>query len=252
MQQLWRNGDGGRELLRLLRGSLLYLEGHSRQTGKVHLKAIAVASFPQVTATIDLSTGINALAISPDARFVYAAMTDDSVSVIDTSTHKLAATVPVGMGPSVVRAADGRAYVVNHTGGSVSVIGLSALRLEFPRLFAADAAPSSVVKEFFASVADESSFRRAVEKHYSAKARAALDEAERTGALQLVGGYRGLWQFVTKGGQIRDVEILRESVAGDEATLRVQYKYRDGSFRVEDMVLVRERRAWKIDRTPPR
>src|SRR5215207_9113657 len=53
---------------------------------------------------------------------------DNNVSVIDTATHSVIATVPVGLGPAAVAVTpNGRfAYVANQMGNSISVISAAS------------------------------------------------------------------------------------------------------------------------------
>jgi YVTN family beta-propeller protein len=98
------------------------------------LPTAAVDSSPSVVATIPLANGSwGGAALSPDARRLYVITYSDSqgmVSVIDTATNIVEATVPVGLGYSgavgsaqIEVSRDGRRlYVSNIADGTVSVI----------------------------------------------------------------------------------------------------------------------------------
>jgi YVTN family beta-propeller protein len=65
------------------------------------------------------------VAVTPDGNHVYVTnATSDTVSVIDTATKNVVATVPVGENPfSVAVTSDGKhAYVTNNGSNNVSVI----------------------------------------------------------------------------------------------------------------------------------
>ncbi|WP_445183436.1 Hsp70 family protein [Pseudonocardia sp. Cha107L01] len=95
--------------------------------------ALATAS-PQPSRStpgvISVGQGPSAVAISPDGRRAYVpnagsgAMAGNTVSVIDTATNTVIATVPVGVGPSgvAITPGGGYVYVANGDANSVSVI----------------------------------------------------------------------------------------------------------------------------------
>ena len=62
--------------------------------------------------------------IAPDGTKVYVTTIHDNVSVIDTTTNTVSATIPVGISPTAVAITpDGtKAYVNNGRDGTVSVI----------------------------------------------------------------------------------------------------------------------------------
>ncbi|XTP35521.1 YncE family protein [Mycobacterium sp. TJFP1] len=78
-----------------------------------------------VTATVDIGNGPYAVAVDPGTHTVYVTNTEDNtVSVIDGTTHTVTATVPVGKHPISV-AVDPNAhtvYVVNYNDFNISVI----------------------------------------------------------------------------------------------------------------------------------
>ena len=67
------------------------------------------------------------MAVSPDGTTAYIAIAgSNSVSVMDTATNTVTATIAVGSGPhGVAVSPDGTtAYTANHSGNSVSVIDI--------------------------------------------------------------------------------------------------------------------------------
>nr|WSW47584.1 YncE family protein [Streptomyces sp. NBC_01001] len=78
-----------------------------------------------VTATIDVGSGPEGVAVAPDGTRAYVTNSNGAtVSVIATATNTVTATIDVGRGPrGVAFTPDGtRAYVTNSIGGTVSVI----------------------------------------------------------------------------------------------------------------------------------
>ena len=82
-----------------------------------------------VTATIEVGTGPDGVAVDPTSHTAYVTnVNDDTVSVIDEATNSVTATITVGGGPLTV-AADPTAhlaYVTNGGNGTVSVINEAA------------------------------------------------------------------------------------------------------------------------------
>ena len=63
------------------------------------------------------------IVVTPDGKKVYVAnYGSNTTSVIDTSTNKVTATVPVGHGPYGVSAIGTKVYVANRNSNTVSVI----------------------------------------------------------------------------------------------------------------------------------
>jgi serine/threonine-protein kinase len=100
-------------------------------TAALPLAVCAVAAPPAaaaggytVTATIDVGTGPDGVAVDPAARTAYVANFSGTVSVIDTAAGKVIATVPVGSDPLGVAVAlsTHAAYVTNGNARTVSVI----------------------------------------------------------------------------------------------------------------------------------
>jgi YVTN family beta-propeller protein len=79
----------------------------------------------KVTATVDVGSGPDGVAVTPDGTKVYVTNSYyDNVSVIDTATNKVTATIPVGRYPEGVAVTpDGtKVYVTNSYDDNVSVI----------------------------------------------------------------------------------------------------------------------------------
>jgi YVTN family beta-propeller protein len=82
-----------------------------------------------VTATIEVGTGPDGVAVDPTAHTAYVTnVNDDTVSVIDEATSTVTATIAVGAGPFAVAVdpAAHTAYVTNGGNGTVSVIDEAA------------------------------------------------------------------------------------------------------------------------------
>ncbi len=87
------------------------------------------------------------VALTPDERYLFVANTggqssDNRVTVIETATHRVAATIQVGLGPlDLAVSPDGRrVYVTNSRSHNISVLDVSSLRevRKFPVITARD------------------------------------------------------------------------------------------------------------------
>jgi len=55
-----------------------------------------------------------------------------------------------------------------------------------------------------------------------------------------------LWDEITKQGTIKDIEILKEEVRGEGATVSFKITYKDGSVVESEESLVKEGGKWKV------
>jgi YVTN family beta-propeller protein/VCBS repeat-containing protein len=81
---------------------------------------------PSVTARVTVGTNAKAIAVSPDGKRLYVTNLDgDSISVIDTATNQVTATISdtINRPLNIAISPSGKtAYIVNYYGGNVSVI----------------------------------------------------------------------------------------------------------------------------------
>ncbi len=139
-----RDGDGNEtvlpaEGLPLLRFEVLALSGdpllYVVMRGSQTLSVIDTGPGREVAR---IPTGGNtplSVALTPDERYLFVANTggqssDNRVTVIETATHRVAATIQVGLGPlDLAVSPDGRrVYVTNSRSQSISVLDVSSLR----------------------------------------------------------------------------------------------------------------------------
>ena len=100
--------------------------------------------------------------------------------------------------------------------------------------------PSQVVIAAYMA-ANEGNYSKA-EKYISSQL---LDVAK--GSLgALAGGIKGLWDEATRNGTIQKIEITKEKVRGEEATVYFKVFFKDGKIRDDKEVLIKERGRWRI------
>ncbi|MDA9464949.1 YVTN family beta-propeller repeat protein [Bradyrhizobium sp. CCBAU 53415] len=84
------------------------------------------AASRSVTASIAVGASPSGLAVTPDGKLLLSADRDDDV--IDIAEGREVARVPVGMRPYAVALAQGRGFVTDQYGGTVSVFDLASLK----------------------------------------------------------------------------------------------------------------------------
>lgn len=102
-------------------------------------------SDPAVPVLIAVGQGPVGVAVSPDGKHVYVANSaGNTVSVIDTASNSITATIPVGDGPVAVAVSPDShfVYVANKRGGTVSVI--DAVARQIIDTMPAGAAPTGI------------------------------------------------------------------------------------------------------------
>lgn len=62
----------------------------------------------------------------------------------------------------------------------------------------------------------------------------------------LVGGMKGIWDQSTRNGNIERIEILREEIRGEGATVYFRIHFKDGTTKNDDEPLIKENGVWKI------
>jgi hypothetical protein len=100
--------------------------------------------------------------------------------------------------------------------------------------------PGDVVKAFYRA-ANEGRYSEA-EQMMSEDAKAFLK-----GELgQLAGGFKGIVDKMTKNGTIVSVDIEREQIRGEGATVTGKVSYKDGSSEEKGESLIKENGSWKL------
>ena len=66
--------------------------------------------------------------------------------------------------------------------------------------------------------------------------------AQKTGVVVL----KGVWDLATRNGTIQKIEILKEEVGGEEATVYIKLYFKDGSTKEDCEPLIKENGVWKI------
>jgi YVTN family beta-propeller protein len=108
-------------------GKTAYVANESdNSVSVINTATYAVATIPPVAGLSPFGNPIG-VAVTPDGKYVYVTndvSTSSNVSVIDTATNTVVATVPVGSGPvGIAIAPDGKyAYVANSVSDNISVI----------------------------------------------------------------------------------------------------------------------------------
>jgi YVTN family beta-propeller protein len=112
-------GDGPIGVVASADGSTVYVASFHSAT----ISVISVLDL-EVVDTINVPGSANTLALTPDGSLLYVTDTyTETVSVIDTSTRTVSTTIPAPPQPAgVAVAGDGRAYVANFGGTTVSVV----------------------------------------------------------------------------------------------------------------------------------
>jgi hypothetical protein len=63
----------------------------------------------------------------------------------------------------------------------------------------------------------------------------------------LAGGTKGMWDTYTKNGTIQRIEVLKEEIRGEGATVICNIYYKDGSVKSNDKTdMIKEKGSWKI------
>ena len=102
------------------------------------------------------------------------------------------------------------------------------------------ASPSEILRVTF-QAANAGHYAEA-EKHLTAKALAQMH-----GMLaKLAGGPIKLWDGWTKGRTLEKIEILKEEVHGNKATVRYRFHYKDGTSKDDDDDFALEDGEWKF------
>jgi hypothetical protein len=101
--------------------------------------------------------------------------------------------------------------------------------------------PGEVVKAFYLA---------ANEGRYSEAEQMLSEDAQKAikGDLgQLAGGFKGICDKNTKEGTITKVEVTKEDIRGEGATVVVKISFKDGSTKDEDKnSLIKEKGSWKL------
>jgi len=100
--------------------------------------------------------------------------------------------------------------------------------------------PSGTVKAFYMA-ANEGKYSE-VEKYFSSDALTLM----RSEWAALAGGIKGIMDEGTRNGSIKTVEIIKEEIRGEGATVSGVLHYKDGETEEIDEELIREEGAWKI------
>lgn len=100
--------------------------------------------------------------------------------------------------------------------------------------------PAEVVESAYMA-ANAGEYSKANE-YLSAEARSAAEGA--LGAL--VGGTKGIWDKMTRNGEIDRIEILEEKIRGEGAEVRFKIHFKDGRTKDDDEPLIKEDGKWKI------
>ncbi len=62
----------------------------------------------------------------------------------------------------------------------------------------------------------------------------------------LAGGWKAVWDKITRNGTIQRIEILKEEMRGEGATVYFRIHFKDGKTKVDDKPLIKEDGQWKI------
>jgi hypothetical protein len=101
--------------------------------------------------------------------------------------------------------------------------------------------PGDVVKAYY-STANEGEFSE-WEKTISEATRSALKKH----LGQLSGGIKGTCGRISRNGSITRVEITKEEIQGENATVTANISFKDGSTKSNDKInLIKEKGSWKI------
>jgi len=74
----------------------------------------------------------------------------------------------------------------------------------------------------------------------------AVINAVKTGWGNDAGGLKGIWDRVTRNGTMDRIEILKEEIRGEGATVYFRIHFKDGATKNEDEPLIKENGQWKI------
>jgi len=100
--------------------------------------------------------------------------------------------------------------------------------------------PSEVVVAAYMA-ANEGKYSEA-EKYMSSE----VINAMKSGLGALAGGWKGSWDQTTRNGTIQRIEILKEEVRGEGATVHFRIHFKDGKTKDDDEPLIKEGGQWKI------
>ncbi len=70
--------------------------------------------------------------------------------------------------------------------------------------------------------------------------------AMKSGLWAIAGGWKGVWDKTTRNGTIHEIEILKEEVRGEGATVYFRIHFKDGKTKDDDEPLIKEGGQWKI------
>lgn len=98
-----------------------------------------------------------------------------------------------------------------------------------------DNSPGAVVEVFY-QAANEGRYSDA-EQHLSTEALVAVKQI----------GFKRLCDMNTRNGQIKTVEIMKEDIRGEGATVHARILFNDGKTKDNDITeLIREKGTWKV------
>jgi hypothetical protein len=99
--------------------------------------------------------------------------------------------------------------------------------------------PSEVVTAAYMA-ANEERYSE-VEKYLSSKAKAAVNKAG-----EVVGNMKDVWDRKNRNGTIETIEIIREDVKGDKATIAIRIHFNDRSISDQHESIIKEGGQWKM------
>ncbi len=99
--------------------------------------------------------------------------------------------------------------------------------------------PSEVVTAAYMAANDEKYSE--VDKYLSSEAKAATNKAG-----EVVGNMKDVWDRRNRNGTIERIEIIREDVKGDKATIAIRIHFNDRSISERQESLINEGGQWKM------
>jgi len=122
----------------------------------------------------------------------------------------------------------------------VAAVGIAVLMITSGCDSIGGKSPSQVVVAAHMA-ANEGKYSEA-EKYMSSE----VINAMKSGLGALAGGWKGAWDKTTRNGTIQKIEILKEEVRGEGATVHFRIHFKDGKTKDDDEPLIKENGQWKI------